>query len=142
MMPWTRVLTALDKALVITVQILALWLFAWLCQVLASDLHAPLPGSIIGFAILFALLQLKIVRLAWIERGANFLLAQLLLFFVPSAVGVVQYPRLVRAEGLQLYIIIALSTALVMTVTGLIAQRLTSRPAQSGPSPGKREDSV
>jgi holin-like protein len=46
-----------------------------------------------------------------------------LLFFVPSSLGIIQYGSLVKAEGLQLVLVIALSTAAVMITTGLFAEQ-------------------
>lgn len=122
-----RTAITVRRILIITVQILLLWGLSALCQLVATAWHAPVPGSMIAFALLFLLLQARLVPLSWVEQGANFLLAQLLLFFVPSAVGVIQYPHIVHTEGLQLYLIIAVSTATVMTVTGLSAESILQK---------------
>lgn len=42
----------------------------------------PVPGSIVGIGMLFALLKCKIIRLEWIELGSQWLLAEMLLFFL------------------------------------------------------------
>jgi holin-like protein len=81
--------------------------------------HLPIPGSIIGLILLFCLLQFKIVKLEWIELGATFLLSELLLFFVPSAVGIIQYEKILSLYGIKLVLVIVLSTIAVMTCTGL-----------------------
>lgn len=96
-------------------------------DLLAKKLHIHLPGSIIGFFIVFILLILKIIQIEWLEIGASFLLANLLLLFVPSAVGIVQYEHLMESEGLRILFVIAISTVLVMTVTGFITDRLTRK---------------
>ncbi|MCY0901672.1 MAG: CidA/LrgA family protein [Firmicutes bacterium] len=115
------------RLLATVVQIAVLWLVAALCTVLSTALHLPIPGSIVGFALVFILLKSGLLPIAWIERGAQFLLGELLLFFVPSAVGVVQFSSVVRAHGLVIYLIIFVGTALVMTVTGLSSERIARR---------------
>lgn len=51
-------------------------------EFLSTYLH--LPGSVLGLLLLFLLLQVKIVKVEWVELGAALLLAQLLLFsFLP-----------------------------------------------------------
>lgn len=105
----------------IFVQVALLYGVSLGCDQIASFIHSPVPGSIIGFALLFLLLQLKIVRLSWFERGANWLLANLLLFFVPSAVGIVQYGHMLKVDGLRLLFVIAVSTTIVMLLTGTMA---------------------
>lgn len=84
--------------------------------------HIPIPGSIIGLVLLFLLLQFKIVKMKWIERGANWLLADLLLFFIPSAVGVINYQQAIGSMWGKLFLVIVLSTLTVMAFTGLTAQ--------------------
>ncbi|PWW06479.1 holin-like protein [Paenibacillus cellulosilyticus] len=85
----------------------------------AQWLHLPVPGSIIGAIILFALLKSGIVRLQWIERGANWLLAQMLLFFIPPCVGIIQYEDIVRTNGLTLLIAVVIGTVVVMAAIAL-----------------------
>lgn len=40
----------------------------------------PIPASMIGLIVLFITLKLKIVKIEWVEKGATWLLAELLLF--------------------------------------------------------------
>jgi holin-like protein len=87
--------------------------------------HLPIPGSIVGLILLFALLQLRMVKLQWVEVGGNWLISNMLLFFVPSALGIIQYGSLVKTEGLQLVLVIGMSTAAVMITTGLFAEKFT-----------------
>jgi holin-like protein len=87
--------------------------------------HLPIPGSIVGLILLFALLQLRMVKLQWVEVGGNWLISNMLLFFVPSALGIIQYGSLVKSEGLQLVLVIGMSTAAVMITTGLFAEKFT-----------------
>ena len=87
---------------------------------LASWLHwSAFPGSLLGLGLLYAALQLGWLPLSWVEEGANWLLRHLLLFFVPSAVGILQYTGLLRFEGWGIATTIVASTALVMAVTGI-----------------------
>ena len=89
---------------------------------LAAWLEVPVPGSIIGFALLFLLLQTKIVKLHWVEDGANFLLGRLLLFFVPPTVGIMEYGDLISTDGWRLAAVIIVGTLLVMACSGLVAE--------------------
>ncbi|WP_083520726.1 CidA/LrgA family protein [Alicyclobacillus kakegawensis] len=112
------------RAATIGLQVAALWAIDGVSNLLVAYLHIPLPGSMVGCLLLFLLLSLRVVRLAWFEQGANWLLAQLLLFFVPSAVGVIQYRHLVWADGWRLFAVMAIGTLLVMGLSGLIAERV------------------
>jgi len=84
----------------------------------------PLPGSVIGLVILFSLLQFNILRLDWIELGANLLLAELLLFFIPSAVGIIQYQSLLLTNGFQILTVVIVGTVTIMASSGLVAKKI------------------
>jgi holin-like protein len=114
--------------LIVTIlQICFLTVLFWLGNLITKYLHIPLPGSIVGLIILFLLLQIKVVKIEWIERGATWLLAELLLFFIPSAVGVVNYQQVISSQGVKLITVIVLSTLTVMAFTGITAQFIAKR---------------
>ncbi|WP_322906307.1 CidA/LrgA family holin-like protein [Paenibacillus campi] len=108
-------------------QVALLMGFSELLNLLVSWLHLPVPGSIIGIAILFILLQSGIIKLEWIEIGASWLLAELLLFFIPSAVGVMNYIPMLEQDGVRIMVIVICSTILVMASSGLLAAILSKR---------------
>ncbi|MFZ7946820.1 MULTISPECIES: CidA/LrgA family protein [Bacillaceae] len=63
----------------------------------------------------------------WVEKGANWLLAELLLFFIPSAVGIVNYHDILSLQGAEIVGLIAISTIIVMGLTALVAEKMTGR---------------
>ena len=65
--------------------------FAVLGQVLVSVTRLPLPGSVVGMALLWAALGSGVIRLRWIADAADGLLGILGLLFVPATVGFIQY---------------------------------------------------
>ncbi|KMY55813.1 holin [Bacillus sp. FJAT-27231] len=111
-------------------QIILLCTFSLGMTQLVNWLDLPIPGSILGMFILFILLQTKIIRLEWIELGANWLLAELLLFFIPAAVGIIKYKNVLIDDGLYVTLVIVLSTAVVMACTGLTAKKIAERKEQ------------
>ncbi|WP_248929762.1 CidA/LrgA family protein [Paenibacillus hamazuiensis] len=92
---------------------------------IVSLFRLPIPGSILGMLLVFVLLLVGIIRLDWIDAGANWLLAEMLLFFIPSAVGVLPYKNLLLSSGLQIGAVILGSTLMVMVCSGYIAQGIT-----------------
>jgi holin-like protein len=112
---------------VVIIQIGLLTVLFLLGNLITKYLHIPLPGSIVGLVLLFLLLQFKVVKIEWIEKGATWLLAELLLFFIPSAVGVVNYQQVISSQGVKLITVIVLSTLTVMAFTGLTAQFIAKR---------------
>lgn len=112
------------KRLRIIPQIALLWGFSLAGSAIVHLLHAHIPGSLIGLVLLFFLLRFRVVKVSWVEIGATWLIAELLLFYVPSAVGIVNYEHLLQMDGLRIVLVIGFSTVMVMGITGLIADRL------------------
>ncbi|AHD06779.1 CidA/LrgA family holin-like protein [Paenibacillus larvae] len=112
----------MKKWITIALQMGLLWLFAVLGGLVSDYLHLPISGSIIGIFILFTCLKLRILPLQWFEQGADWLLATLLLFFIPAAVGIIEHSELVSMAGIGLIGMVILSTFLVMSSTGLVAE--------------------
>ena len=70
-------------------------------------------------ALLFLALQYKIVRLEWVEDGADLLIRDLLLFFIPPAVGIMQYTNLFGVLGSKLIGAVAISILIVLWIISL-----------------------
>jgi Putative effector of murein hydrolase LrgA len=110
------------KIFIALIQIGILYFFYLTGNYLAKILHLDLPGSLIGMGILFILLRIGIFPFNWVVVGGNWLLAELLLFFIPSVVAVMQYGQLFYQEGLDLILIILIGTVTVMVCSGLTAE--------------------
>ena len=81
-----------------------------------------LPSSIIGMLLLASFLKMGIVKLEWVEKLSQFLLANLGFFFVPPGVALMLYLDVI---GRELWPIVAAtvgSTVLVLVVTGHMHQ--------------------
>ncbi|WP_188703390.1 CidA/LrgA family protein [Silvimonas iriomotensis] len=104
----------------VTVQVLALsalWLLAAWMQ---ARWHVPIPASLLGLLMLTVLLFAGVVKTGWIRHGANWLLGEMLLFFVPAVLAVVNHPELIRSEGWRVCTVIGVSTVAVMVVTAFV----------------------
>ncbi|MGG1945239.1 CidA/LrgA family protein [Trinickia sp. NRRL B-1857] len=88
-----------------------LWLGA---DFAARHLGLPIPGGVIGLAALLVLLFTGGVAPRWVKAGADWLLSDMLLFFVPAAVAVVQYGGLFKSDGWRLALVVVGGTLAVM----------------------------
>ena len=95
------------------------------CDLATKAVGLPLPGSVVGVLLLFLGLATGVVRLAWVERGADLLLSALALFFVPSVVASVRLLPGLKASLPGIAAVMVVTTALVMVVTGVVAERLS-----------------
>ena len=92
-------------------------------EAIAHAWALPLPGPVLGMALLLPVLRIEAVR-GWVQAGAELLLAHLSLLFVPIGVGVITHLDLVSRYGLQLLAVIVLSTWAGMAVTALTLRAL------------------
>ena len=84
---------------------------------LADWLGWPIPGGVMGLALLLLLFASGVVRPATLQLGAGWLMAEMLLFFIPALMSLLDYGSLVREEGWRILLVIAVSTLMVMVVT-------------------------
>jgi holin-like protein len=100
-------------------QICLLVLFSLLGQALAQLLGLPVPGGVVGMALVLLLLATRRLRVRNVHRGASWLLGEMLLFFVPAVMSLLDHREFLGVLGLKLLAVIVLGTALVMTGTAL-----------------------
>ncbi|CAM3682140.1 murein hydrolase regulator LrgA [Rouxiella silvae] len=87
---------------------------------LVTLLHLPLPANIVGMVMLLLLIVFRVLPISWIKAGSRWLLAEMLLFFVPAVVAVVNYAQLLMVEGWKIFLVIGVSTTLTLGATALI----------------------
>ena len=96
-------------------------------EVLSAVLPLPIPASIYGIVILFALLESRVLHVDDIRETSSFLIAIISMLFIPAGVGLMTSFSLL-SENLIAYIVItAVSTVVVMAVSGRAAQAVIRR---------------
>jgi holin-like protein len=108
----------------IMIQILILYGLSLLGNVIVKSFHLPLPGNLVGMLILFLLLMVKAVPLCWVEGGSSILLKHLSLFFIPIAVGLMNYGNLFLHQGWLFFLLILISLWAGICTTGGVSQFL------------------
>jgi holin-like protein len=97
-------------------------------EVLHRALHMPLPGPVLGMALLaLALLLRQRAPDEALVTTSNGLLRWLGLLFVPAGAGVVANLGLLRSAWLPIAVALIVSTLLTITVTALVMQVLLRR---------------
>lgn len=104
-----------------------LLIFQLLGEVIARALACPVPGPVIGMALLFIALLLKGGPGESLRQTATSLLQHLSLLFVPAGTGIVLYGDRIAAEWRPLVVAVVGSTALTIVVTALVLQHLLRR---------------
>ena len=95
-----------------------------LCQLVGEALVAatglPLPGPVVGMALLFAFFVLKGGIPSPIATVGDGLLNNLAVLFVPAGVGIMQHTNRIGSEGFQLGGTLIASTLITIGVTALV----------------------
>ena len=94
-------------------------------ELLARGLKLPFPGPVVGMLLLLLALNWPALRRD-VSTCAEFLLAHLSLLFVPVGVGVVAHLDLVTRYGLQMFVVVLVSTLLGLAVTALVLRGLNN----------------
>lgn len=100
--------------------IAAIWLVA---DFVARTFHLPVPGGVVGLLTLLALLFCGGVAPRWVKAGADWLLTDMLLFFIPATVAVVQYGGLFREDGWRLALVVVFGTLMVMVAVAFAVEQ-------------------
>ena len=98
----------------------------WSCDQITRLTGIPIPGTVLGIIVLFFLLLTGIVKESHISLAAEFLLRHLVFFFVPIAVGLMQWGGVFYDYGWVLAAAIVGSTALPLVIVGFMARGLRS----------------
>ncbi len=80
----------------------------------------PIPGPVFGMILLFGALLARAPLPAALDDTAEGLLKHLSLLFVPAGVGVVQHLDRLGSQGLRLFAVVVLATAVALAVTALV----------------------
>nr|WP_232255954.1 MULTISPECIES: CidA/LrgA family protein [Burkholderiaceae] len=95
---------------------------------LAADFVArrfalPVPGGVVGLLALLALLFCGGIAPRWVKAGADWLLGDMLLFFIPAAVAAVQYGGLLMEDGWRLALVVVGGTLMVMVAVAFAVEQ-------------------
>lgn len=92
-------------------------------EVLAVVLPLPIPASVYGLLLMVAALKTGVLKLDQVRETGLFLTGIFPLLFVPAAAGVVELGSQLMDLLLPAVLAIVPITALVMAVTGMVAQK-------------------
>jgi holin-like protein len=84
----------------------------------------PIPGGVLGLLLFYFALQLGLIKLHWVERGANLLLRHMVLLFVPLTVGLIGFGSTLKTQGQAILASLFISFVAVLLTTGLLGRWL------------------
>ena len=108
----------------IMVQVLILALICFMGEVLAAIVPINCSSPVYDFVIVFLLLQLRIIRLEWIEKLSNILAGCMLLAFVPGTISIIDEMEQLLQLIFPAFLAATIGSVLVLLVSGWTVQIL------------------
>lgn len=103
-------------------QFLLILLFSFLGEGLKTLLPLPVPASIYGLVLLFAALELHIIKLEAIYDAGKFLVEIMPLMFIPAGAGLMDSWDALKPICVPVAVIMVISTIVVMIASGRVTQ--------------------
>lgn len=97
--------------------------FCFLGEILHCVLPLPVPASVYGLVLLLLALNFRLIKLEDVKEVGTYLTGIFPLLFVPAAAGVMELGSQLMNLLLPAVLAIVPITALVMAVTGMVAQK-------------------
>jgi len=113
------------------VQLLGLWL--------VQLLSIPVPGVLLGIGLMLVLLMIFGRLPEALARISNFLLAHLMLLFIPSVVAIMTQAEIIATEWLPFVLACILATAITMMATAATFQYMLKRQSTKQQSVSRGE---
>jgi holin-like protein len=107
--------------------ITVLLVFQLIGEVAVIAFGLPIPGPVVGMALLFVSLIVRGSVNEELGNTANGLLRHLSLLFVPAGVGVMAHLNRLANEWLPITVSLVLSTLLTIAVTAIVMRALLAR---------------
>ena len=101
-------------------QTLLLSVIFWGCKFLVEALGIPVPANVLGIIVLFTLLLSGIVKEDHVSLAASFLLQHLVFFFIPIAVGLMNWGEVFYSYGWVLLAAIVISSLVPLLCVPLL----------------------
>ena len=103
-------------------QLLYILLFSGFGELLEKVIPLPIPAAIYGLALLLIALSTGLLKEEKVACAADFLISIMPVLFVAPAAKILQYWGLIAPNLAAICTIIASSTVLVFTVSGLVTK--------------------
>lgn len=120
-------------------QLLVILCVSFAGELLHHFLPLPVPASIYGIVLMLAGLMSRIIPLESVKETGMFLIEIMPVMFISPAAGVIDIADQVRGRWLIYLVMIVVSTAVVMGVSGSVTQALERLSARSRKSSSQKQ---
>mgnify|MGYP003414276240 FL=1 len=106
------------------IQLFIIICFSFAGELLHRVLPFPIPASIYGITLLFAALELRLLKVEHIREVSTTLIISMPVMFVPPAVGLISSWENIKDNWPEYLAITFASTFVVMAIAGWTTQRI------------------
>lgn len=86
----------------------------------------PIPTTVIGLILMYILLCSHLIKVEWVDSLGSLLISMIGFMFVPSGISLAANLNIIKSEGLQLVIVISLSTILMLIIVTYMTSLILS----------------
>ena len=106
----------------IFLQLLIIFGFSFIGNVISNVFRLPVPGSILGMILLFLALQFKILEFRHVDEAGSFLINNMTILFLPAGVGIMAKWNLISHFWAQILLIVVGALIINMLILGKLVE--------------------
>ncbi|MFR0820930.1 MAG: CidA/LrgA family protein [Lactococcus lactis] len=106
----------------IYLQLLIIFGFSFIGNVISNVFRLPVPGSILGMILLFLALQFKILEFRHVDEAGSFLINNMTILFLPAGVGIMAKWNLISHFWAQFLLIVVGALVINMLILGKLVE--------------------
>ena len=106
----------------IYLQLLIIFGFSFIGNVISNVFRLPVPGSILGMILLFLALQFKILEFRHVDEAGSFLINNMTILFLPAGVGIMAKWNLISHFWAQILLIVVGALIKNMLILGKLVE--------------------
>ena len=106
----------------IYLQLLIIFGFSFIGNVISNVFRLPVPGSILGMILLFLALQFKLLEFRHVDEAGSFLINNMTILFLPAGVGIMAKWNLISHFWAQILLIVVGALIINMLFLGKLVE--------------------
>ena len=99
-------------------QLLIIFGFSFIGNVISNLFGLPVPGPILGMILLFLALQFKLLEFRHVDEAGSFLINNMTILFLPAGVGIMAKWNLISHFWAQILLIVILALIINILILG------------------------
>ncbi len=106
----------------IYLQLLIIFGFSFIGNVISNVFRLPVPGSILGMILLFLALQFKLLEFRHVDEAGSFLINNMTILFLPAGVGIMAKWNLISHFWAQILLIVVGALVINTLILGKLVE--------------------